>query len=516
MMEMPGARVEIRSAARSGLWLYLAAFGLGIEAILAYLTIRNPLTGLYTTIIHDGQQTTPFFYSLSSNIVLLSRLEYVLVAAAMAVLFFTAFGVTLRRAYTVAADDPNMARVIIGGAVVFSLTLLWMYPLFSQDVFDYIFQTREWVFHHSNPFTHIPSEFTTDPFLKYIAWVGMPSTYGPLWMMMTAPLTLLAGNSLLANLFYFKGLEVAAYLITVLLIYQTLGKVQSRWQLAGTMLFAWNPLVLMEFAGSGHNDILMLFCVALAVWLLVNERFTLATLALTAGALIKVVAGFVLPFFLIYALIQPTMQGRRRSFLLRTAALCLVATLLVYWPLWDGPNSLAFLRLGDKLGGPIPTALVYILDAAHIARVDAIFWVKNLAWAGFIAFYLRQCWCLWRGNHHSAAEWWLARQVGGAAERILTRFALGRRLVNRLYLASRTADEPETQFAQLARASTTSLLFFLALVSLYYQPWYISWPLFWLVFLVAPRYRLHSWPLLLVSCLVVIANVFAGITGWGT
>jgi hypothetical protein len=516
MMEMGGAQVRARSEAKSALWLGLMGLGLGIEFIFAYLTIRNPLPELYTTIIHDGQQTTPFFYSVSSNVVLVSRPEFVIVAVMLAVLFFASFGLVLRRSYTDGGDDPMVGRMILGGAALFSLTLLWMYPLFSQDVFDYIFQTREWVFHHSNPFTHVPQQFGDDPFLKYIAWVGMPSTYGPLWMIITAPLAWLGGNSLLANLFYFKGLEIAAYLGTTLLIYRTLGKVQPRWQLAGTLLFAWNPLTLMEFAGSGHNDILMLFMVALACWLVVNERFTLAALALTAGALIKVVAGFALPLFIIYALLQPTVRGKRVGFLLRTGALCLGSVLLIYAPLWDGPDSLAFLKLGDKLGGPIPTALVYMLDAVHVSRTDAMFWVKNFAWLAFAAFYARQCWALWRGNHASAADWRLTLWVGERSEQLLTRFALGRRLVHRLEVTEMTTSEPESQFAQLARASGMVLLFFLAVVSLYYQPWYLSWPLFWLVFLVAPHYKLHTWPLLLLSCTVVIANVFAGITGWGT
>ncbi len=515
-MAMGNARVEAKSEVKSGLWLAVAGLGLGIELIFAYLTLRNPLPELYTTIIHNGQQTTPFFYSLSSNVVLLSRPEFVVVASALALLFALALGLTLRRAYSGESDDPTLAAVIMGGAAVFSVTLLWMYPLFSQDVFDYIFQTREWVFHHSNPFTHIPSAFGDDPFLKYIAWTGMPSTYGPLWMIVTAPLTMLGGNSLLANLFYFKGLEVAAYLATTVLIYRTLGKVQPRWQLAGTLLFAWNPLVLVEFAGSGHNDILMLFTIALACWLLVSERFTLAALALTAGALIKVVAGFVLPLFIIYALIQPHMQGKRRGFLLRTAALCLGSALLIYAPLWDGPDSLAFLKLGDKLGGPIPTAIVYILDAAHVGRADAMFWFKNVAWVAFALFYARQCWALWRGNHDSAADWRVTRWVAQRVESLLTRFALGRRIVHRIDVAEMSAAEPESQFAQLARASSMVLLFFLAVVSLYYQPWYLSWPLFWLVFMSAPRYKLHSWPLLALTCIVVIANVFVGITGWGT
>src|ERR1700721_3979500 len=49
-------------------------------------------------------------------------------------------------------------------------------------------------------------------------------------------------------------------------------------------IYAWNPLVVVEFASSGHNDALAIAAVVAS--LLIIRRFpALSTLTLTAGAL---------------------------------------------------------------------------------------------------------------------------------------------------------------------------------------------------------------------------------------
>ena len=65
--------------------------------------------------------------------------------------------------------------------------------------------------------------------------------------------------------------------------------------LAGTLLLAWNPLILYETLGQGHNDVAMLFWVLACAWCLARRRYTLAVLALVAGALFKFVPLLLLP-----------------------------------------------------------------------------------------------------------------------------------------------------------------------------------------------------------------------------
>jgi hypothetical protein len=65
-------------------------------------------------------------------------------------------------------------------------------------------------------------------------------------------------------------------------------------------IYAWNPLVVVEFASSGHNDALAI--AAVVATLLIIRRFpALSTLTLTAGALAKAFPAMLLPLALFRA-----------------------------------------------------------------------------------------------------------------------------------------------------------------------------------------------------------------------
>src|SRR3984957_19644930 len=65
-------------------------------------------------------------------------------------------------------------------------------------------------------------------------------------------------------------------------------------------IYAWNPLVIVEFASSGHNDALA--CAAVVATLLIIRRFpAMSTLTLTAGALFKAFPILLLPLALFRA-----------------------------------------------------------------------------------------------------------------------------------------------------------------------------------------------------------------------
>ena len=99
-----------------------------------------------------------------------------------------------------------------------------------------------------------PASLPGDPFQPYVAWQGDPSPYGPLWEALAAGTSLLGGNILWNNLILFKVLVVLAYGVSVGLTYGILRSWKPDWALRGTLFFAWNPLVLFEVAGNGHND----------------------------------------------------------------------------------------------------------------------------------------------------------------------------------------------------------------------------------------------------------------------
>jgi hypothetical protein len=71
--------------------------------------------------------------------------------------------------------------------------------------------------------------------------------------------------------------------------------------LSQAVIYAWNPLVLVEVWGTGHVDGLLVPLVAAAAWLTMRGRHAGAGALLGAGALIKLYPAVLLPLFAIAA-----------------------------------------------------------------------------------------------------------------------------------------------------------------------------------------------------------------------
>ena len=90
-------------------------------------------------------------------------------------------------------------------------------------------------------------------------------------------------------------------------------------------IYAWNPLVVVEFASSGHNDALAI--AAMVATLLIIRRFpAMSTLTLTAGALAKAFPVTLLPL----AILRTGWPGKLRGWL--AAAGCTALTVACVWP----------------------------------------------------------------------------------------------------------------------------------------------------------------------------------------
>jgi alpha-1,6-mannosyltransferase len=172
--------------------------------------------------------------------------------------------------------------LILASAVLFRLTLLPLAPTLSDDLYRYRWDGRiqeaGW-----NPYALRPDdprlrplhEPSDPPFPGH----DIPSIYPPL-----AELTFRVANHFLPTPVAFKLPFFAADLLTVFLLAGWLRSSGARnFQLA---IYAWNPLVVIEFAGSGHSDALALAAVVAAMSI-IRSRETLSTFLLAAGALFK-------------------------------------------------------------------------------------------------------------------------------------------------------------------------------------------------------------------------------------
>ncbi|MBI3942465.1 MAG: DUF2029 domain-containing protein [Chloroflexi bacterium] len=331
------------------------------------------------------------------------------------------------------ADGPVDRRLwaaAIGGALVFSLAMAWLYPVGAADVFDNIIRGRMTVLYGANPFYRVPFDFQQDPLYSYAAWDYYPSAYGPLWELIAAGTAWLAGNEVIANVLAFKAIAILAYAATAAVIVLYLRRAAPVKALRGLLLFAWNPLVIYEIAGNGHNDGVMVLFVILGFYWLARGRYTLALLAQIAGALIKFIPILFVPIILITALRHLQDWRARTRYLLVTAGLSALAIVAVYAPFWQGWDVLGIDRRRGLFTTSLPALLKAVLEPL-IGEFSADQWASGIA-AGLLLV-----WLAWR-----------------------------------LLVLWRSDDEHAPLHTALSIC-----LFYLLVSCLWFQPWYLIWPL---------------------------------------
>jgi alpha-1,6-mannosyltransferase len=107
------------------------------------------------------------------------------------------------------------------------------------------------------------------------------------------------------------------------------------------LAYGWNPLLLYETAGNGHNDIVMLTALLLAFWLLLPRRpGGLALPSVTLAVLAKYVAALWLPVFL-FAWLPVQVRERRWRAVLASGAICAGLVVACFAPFWGDGDALA-------------------------------------------------------------------------------------------------------------------------------------------------------------------------------
>lgn len=320
--------------------------------------------------------------------------------------------------------------VVIAGAVAFNGVMMGLYPVAAADVFDNIVRGRMLAYHGANPFYQTPIEFKHDPLYGYAAWVSHPSAYGPLWELIAAGASALAGDGVVANVLMFKFVSVTAYAGTAVLIGLMLRRSAPERALYGVMLFAWNPLVIYATAGNGHNDAVMVFFIVLGFYGLMRGWLTVAALAQVAGALVKFIPALLVPVMMIAALRRLEDRWARMRYVLITIGVCALLTIGLYAPFWRGGDVMGI----NRRAGLFTTSLPALLKVTLEPRLGEPVANGLAVWAALIVLVA-----------------WITRQL-------------------RITWRSDDVQAP-------VRVGLSILLFYLLVSCLWFQPWYAVWPL---------------------------------------
>jgi hypothetical protein len=221
--------------------------------------------------------------------------------------FLLAFGGYLLAAWWAWRQPENRATLylILGGAILFRILAVWQPPSLSTDIWRYV-----WDGHISvqgiNPYQYPPSSphvaaYRTDywPIINHPTWVTM---YPPLSQRIFAVIAFLGGNSPYA----YKAVFALFDLGNVALLLALLQRIKL--PLQRVLLYAWHPLIIIELSGSGHQDVLGIFFMLLAVLLLRrSETPRDGLLGGLAAGLSMMAKGYLLPALPVFARKRPVL-----------------------------------------------------------------------------------------------------------------------------------------------------------------------------------------------------------------
>jgi len=194
-------------------------------------------------------------------------------------------------------------RQVWGLVIATTVILTFSYNAFSYDLFNYIFDAKIITFYHQNPYLHKALDFPEDPMLSFMHSTHRTYPYGPVWLMLTAPLSL-GINFFLPTFFLFKSLISLSFMGTAFFISRILKKVSPQDEIFGVVFFAINPLVIIESLVSTHNDIVMI-CLSLgSLYLLMRKIYVRSFILLILSIGIKFATILLLPVFIYIAIRQ--------------------------------------------------------------------------------------------------------------------------------------------------------------------------------------------------------------------
>jgi len=325
--------------------------------------------------------------------------------------------------------------LIVGGQLLFGVLMVWIYPVAALDLYDYLMYGRIVLVYGGNPFLDPPSAFP-DALVAYSPWPHERSVYGPLWQLLSLLPTAVSGGEMLRGLVAFKVLGLLAFIGCTVLIWRLLSRLAPTYASSGTLLFAWNPLLLFELVGNGHNDVVMVFMILLAIYALIAGWRLLVLPLLALAVLTKLPAIALGPVFLYGLLRGSGSRSEKQLAIVGGAAIGLGLTVALYAPFWEGPSTLYFLSRGNWFTASFPTMLRELLREwfpyEEAGRLSGL--MVGSAFAAFVLMRMIWLWSEERDAKTAPADWqpWL-------------------------------------------KAAHDVTFVYLAFATLWWQPWYLTW-----------------------------------------
>lgn len=170
------------------------------------------------------------------------------------ILFFIAyFGVLLTTKKIIFSKKELIASLIL----IF-VPFFIAHNALSHDIFNYIFNAKIVVDYQGNPHATSAGSYTGELWLRFMHNTHTLSPYGYAWTAITLIPFLLGFGKFLLIYVNFKLFALFSLIVSVIYIDKILKQTESKHRQVKLLLFALNPLILIEYIGNAHNDIFMM------------------------------------------------------------------------------------------------------------------------------------------------------------------------------------------------------------------------------------------------------------------
>jgi hypothetical protein len=343
------------------LWVY----GIGMALICAGFGWRYPLRDHPEELLDIGKladyRTLPF-------------VGFVVGVIALFALYLLAFCEARR-------ISPIRGRFVlfVCGAVQVA-AMGWMYPVNAIDIYIYSARSRLFTEHGANPMTTPPIAFSRDPYMRFASseWGTHVSPYGPLWNLIAAPTTYFGGDRILLALAGFKILAGMSALICAWLIAQTVSPTRPTDAVAAGIFFLWNPLILWEGVGNGHNDLVMLvpLLAALLAWTRKKDEFVIPLLVLAAT--IKYVPIVLIPLAALAIWMRAGTWRARWRVTIWSAVGTLMVLMVAFFPFYDIGAVRDSIDEQGQIFLTSPAAVVLVLVGGRFGEETTKLWLTRI------------------------------------------------------------------------------------------------------------------------------------------
>ena len=169
--------------------------------------------------------------------------------------------------------NPLKLSFLIGGVLLVS------YPFLSHDFFNYLFDAKIVTFYFKNPYFYKALDFPADPWLRFMHWTHNTYPYGPSFLLVTLIPSFFAFGKFILNFVFFKITWFVFYFLAV----YCLNRLNKKW----AIIFATNPLIIIEGLVNSHNDLIAVCLAIIGIYYLFKKKNLLAKLLLLLSGGIK-------------------------------------------------------------------------------------------------------------------------------------------------------------------------------------------------------------------------------------